>query len=196
MEKIPVLFTQKGSNYLADDRFDCWDVKRNALNYSGKAPVIAHPPCRLFGRLKGLTTAPQWEKQLGYYAIGTVRKNGGIVENPAHSDLFKITGCNLDGGCDEFGGFLIDVQLNWFGFPVRKRTWLYVCGCSRSDVPGHPLNFDMITHTVGRNSKSKTNLMKKQLEKNYRAKTPIKMIDWFAEIMVVIQEQKRVSNGY
>ena len=31
--------------------FDCWDIERNALNWPGGNPIVAHPPCRAWGQL-------------------------------------------------------------------------------------------------------------------------------------------------
>lgn len=30
---------------------DCYDKKRNALTYAGNNPVVAHPPCQLWGKM-------------------------------------------------------------------------------------------------------------------------------------------------
>ena len=43
---IPVLFCHARSNYKKVPGFDVYDLKRDALNYTGSSPAILHPPCR------------------------------------------------------------------------------------------------------------------------------------------------------
>lgn len=185
---IPVLFTSDNSLYKQDSRFDCWDAQRNALTWQGQEPAIYHPPCRLFSRMKAFSTAGKCEKFLGYWAIMSARKFGGIVEHPKGSDLWKEMGVNLSGKVDEHGGFLISVDLNWFGFPARKSTYLYIVGCSRLNLPLHPYSLDALTGVV---STSKKTNRKFYIKKNLRSQTPAAMIDWFAKIIEQIKIQKK-----
>ena len=83
--KIPVLFTAHNSLYNDNDIFDCYDVERDAFSYTGRSPLIAHPPCRLFSRLRKLSTAAIKEKQCAFFAWARVRQCGGILENQQSS---------------------------------------------------------------------------------------------------------------
>ena len=94
---IPVLFTMQKSNYLQFKECDCYDEKRNALTYNGLTAIIAHPPCRLWSRLRHFSKAPLKEKYLGIWAINKVRGIGGIVEHPAGSSLFRFMNIPMDG---------------------------------------------------------------------------------------------------
>ena len=186
--KFTVLFVSDKSYYLQDSRFDCWTKGRNALNFTGSCPVIAHPPCRLWGRLRSLSTADIVEKELALYSVDYIRKFGGILEHPAGSKLWAECGLPIPGqGYDEFGGFSISINQSWFGYPAVKNTWLYVNGCTLSELPSLPLNFNVITHVVC-SSKKKTG--KKELSKMRRDLTYPGLIDWFYQVMVVIQFNK------
>ena len=183
---IPVLFTQEKSNYNNFKIFDCYDLKRNALCYNGRVPVIAHPPCRKFSKLRGLSTAPLSEKKLAFFALSKVRQFGGILEHPRSSTLWLNGNFNLDGSVDSYGGFLRSVDLSWFGFPARKKTMLYFCGIAPGQLPPFPISLNAITHVISSTYKSE----KKEISKNMRSTTPLRMIEYFIEVMNVINENK------
>ena len=88
MKKIPVLFTEQNSSYNNYEIFDTYDEKRNALSYNSRLPIIAHPPCRLFSRLRSFSTAPIAEKKLAFFALSKIRQFGGILEHPRSSTLW------------------------------------------------------------------------------------------------------------
>lgn len=182
--KIPVLFCLPGSAYKKYVFSDCYDITRNALNYRGPQAIIAHPPCRTWGRLSHLSTAPRSERLLAMWAIQKVRTNGGILEHPAGSRLFKKMLIPLDGSPDQTGGFVVSINQHWFGFKAKKRTYLYIVGCSRSQLPALPLSFDAITHSV---SSSRNYL---ELDKSKHSETVPKLCEWLFEIQRIIELNK------
>lgn len=169
--KIPVLFVHARSNYKKLDTFDCYDEKRNALSFTGSLPVIVHPPCRLFSRLRGMSCAPPEEKELAYWAVDLVRKNGGVLEHPVGSTLWKDKNLPLPGQYDEFGGFTICINQSWFGYYAEKRTLLYIVGIKMGDLPGYPLSFDAVQKMVP------------QLTKKQRSETTVELCMYLAEII-------------
>lgn len=42
---IGALFVEADGIYFNDNRIDPYDLERDAFNYTGPHPVIAHPPC-------------------------------------------------------------------------------------------------------------------------------------------------------
>lgn len=104
---------------------DAWDEKRNAWDYEGPYPVIAHPPCGAWSSLrhlrKSLADAP-----CAVRALDQVRAWGGILEHPANSTFFDGNPPEA-GECDKWG-FTIEVQQCDWGHVARKRTWLYLVG--------------------------------------------------------------------
>lgn len=104
---------------------DCWDVTRDAHNYHGPGPVVTHPPCAHWGRLRHMAKQPT--KHLAPLAVQQVQRFGGVLEHPAHSRLWQHCALPLSGEpADEFGGYTITVnQVDW-GHTCRKATWLYL----------------------------------------------------------------------
>lgn len=186
---VTVLYVSDKSYYLKDSRFDCWTKSRNALSYSGLSPVIAHPPCRLWGRLRKMSTADIQEKELAISSVDYIRKYGGVLEHPAGSTLWDRCSLVIPGhGYDAFGGFSVSINQSWFGYPAVKNTWLYIVGCTVSELPPLPMNFDAITHTVC-SSKKKTG--KRELSKMRRDLTYPMLIDWLYEVICVIDDNKK-----
>lgn len=50
MREVAVLFARADSHYKAIDGCDVWDIERDARKWPGGAPVVAHPPCRAWGK--------------------------------------------------------------------------------------------------------------------------------------------------
>lgn len=188
--KLPVLFTQSGSNYDNYKCFDTYDFERNALTYNGSSAVICHPPCRSWGRLRGLAYRVPAEHWLAVWSVLKIRKLGGVLEHPAGSTLWKFCKLPYPGQApDIYGGFSISINQHWFGFEAEKNTWLYVCGCELKDIPPVSLNFSAVTHVVNSVKASK---VKKELSKNKRALTPVDLCFFLAHIILTINEKKGV----
>lgn len=106
---------------------NCWDEKRDARLYDGPWPVVAHPPCGPWGRLRHLSRHDS--PALALRAVEQVRSFGGCLEHPQHSLLWDAAGMSKPGELpDAFGGITIEIsQCDW-GHPARKMTWLYLVG--------------------------------------------------------------------
>lgn len=120
---------------------DCWDEARNAKLYPGPGPVIAHPPCGPWGKLRHFVKEVdrKQDPECARIAIGQVRKFAGILEHPATSLLWAEAGMpRPDSFPDEFGGWTLLLEQCRFGHPCRKLTWLYIVGCAFEDLPPIP----------------------------------------------------------
>jgi len=95
---IAVLFARDDSRYKDFNVYDVYDINRDARTFCKKMPVIAHPPCRAWGMLSHMANPREGEKQLAYLALAQVRLNGGILEHPAGSRLWKEAPLPLAGG--------------------------------------------------------------------------------------------------
>lgn len=81
---LAALFVETGGAYFGLPDVDPWDETRDARNYNGPWPVVAHPPCQRWGRFwHGSTRKPhQFEKGAddGCFAsaLRSVRRFGGV----------------------------------------------------------------------------------------------------------------------
>lgn len=191
-KEVSVLFTRKDSYYNSIECCDCYDIERNALTFTGGNPVIAHPPCRSWGRLRHFAKPLPGEKALAVWAVYMVRECGGVLEHPASSMLWRELNLPLGAQKDKYGGFTIDIDQFWFGHKARKKTWLYVCGINRQDVPAVPLKFGRATHTISTFSKLKNpTLRRPQVTKKEREYTPPDLAEWLVDLALLIGKNQQ-----
>lgn len=145
---ISVLCTHAKSNYKSIPGLDLWPDPRNAYNFSGDNPVIAHPPCAQWSRMKNFARINKEEKDLAVFCWEKVLQNGGIFEHPAGSSFFNYVAADRKN--------MLSVNQSWWGFPCTKRTYLYFHRCSAIAVP---LSFDCVTKTVNQLHSSKRSIM-------------------------------------
>lgn len=104
-----------------------FDEARDAKLYDGPWPVVAHPPCGPWGRLRFLCT--KQDPTCGPRAVEQVRRWGGVLEHPADSRLWRHCDMPRPGELpDAWGGRSFEVrQVSW-GHVCSKPTWLYTVG--------------------------------------------------------------------
>lgn len=136
---VSVLFTRSDSCYI-ELGADCWDMQRDARGYTGPAPVVCHPPCRGWGRLRHWAKPRPDEKALGLFAVECVRKYGGVLEHPYGSTLWGAAGLPKPGfPPDAWGGWTLLVEQGWWGHAAPKPTYLYIVGVTRVQVGELPV---------------------------------------------------------
>lgn len=139
MGKVAALFVCRSTHYSGLPGVDCWDEARDARNYPGPFPVVAHPPCRGWGRLRSFANVQPGELDLGRFAVEMVRRYGGVLEHPAASMLWRDCGLPAPGRRDVYG-VTMGVNQSDFGHRAPKATWLYICGVpSCVGLPSIPL---------------------------------------------------------
>jgi hypothetical protein len=128
--RVAALYTDPRGVYARMPDVDSWPAERDACGYRGPLPVVAHPPCGPWGRLRHLSRGD--DPFCAVRAVHQVRQCGGILEHPAQSQLWAR--CRLpipEGLPDAWGGYSIAIdQVSW-GHVARKRTWLYFVGIER-----------------------------------------------------------------
>ena len=180
MQPVAVLFARQDSVYKEIPHTDVYDVLRDARNFCGTAPVVAHPPCRAWGRYKAFAKPRPDEKDLARFAVAKIRRNGGVLEHPKHSDLWKDQGLPLPGkGRDEWGGWTLDVAQSWWGHKAEKRTWLYIVGVEPSRIPRMPIRLGKGTHVIGQSRKLKN---RPEVTKAEREHTPPALAEWLVDL--------------
>lgn len=136
---VCVLFVMEDSIYKSMGA-DCYDVERNALTYRGDVPVVAHPPCQLWGKMANVNFArwggehnrPGNDGGCFRFALETVNRCGGVLEHPADSYAWAAHGLLRPLAtprwmpCRE--GWVCEVWQSAYGHRARKRTWLYYRG--------------------------------------------------------------------
>lgn len=54
---IAALFVDTKGIYVRMSGIDCWTVERDARKYDAMYPVVAHPPCQLWGKMANVNYA-------------------------------------------------------------------------------------------------------------------------------------------
>lgn len=107
---IAALFVEKNGAYFNLPGIDPWDEQRDARNYEGPWPVVAHPPCSRWCRLAGLVEAhPAFSDAWKVFGLARPKREGGWEPNPC-------------------GGFTCYVEQGRYGHVAKKATWLYAFG--------------------------------------------------------------------
>ncbi len=179
-QTVSVLFARSDSNYKTLPGCDVWDIDRDARCWPGGSPVVAHPPCRAWGRLRQFAKPRPDEKQLAILAVSHVRQFGGVLEHPAESSLWLECRLPRPGEFpDEFGGWTLEIQQFHFGHRAEKLTWLYIVGCDPSGIPSIPIREGRATHCI-RPTKSYPRLP--SVTKAEREHTPPQLAAWLCDL--------------
>ena len=103
--RVSALFVEKHGIY-SELGVDLWDMERDARLYRGPNPVVAHPPCKRWGRYWGGGPSAKVKRILGddegcfAAALFAVRTYGGVLEHPEASHAWR-----------------------WFGLPPPEQGW-------------------------------------------------------------------------
>lgn len=182
---VAVLFARSDSHYKEIPGCDVYDIDRDARTWPGGAPVVAHPPCRAWGRLRHFARPRHDEKQLAFFAVEKVRKFGGVLEHPAHSTLWAAAGLPAVGEVDAFGGWTLPISQHWWGHRAEKMTWLYIVGCLPKRLPDLPIVLGEATHTIsssGRRRDGSRLKSRPEVSKAEREHTPPALAAWLVEL--------------
>lgn len=177
---VSVLCTMPASIYNDLPGTVCYDRDRDARTFSGQTPVIAHPPCRLFSRMRSFANRVPGEMNLASLCLWHVRSCGGVLEHPAQSILWDLCFLPKPGqGVDLYGGFSIQVDQVAYGHPARKRTWLYIGGHTPKSIPAPLLSPELPSGIVcGTGKRSR----RPEIPKALRSHTPRAFAEFLLEI--------------
>jgi hypothetical protein len=143
--RVAALFVETDGCYFGQDGVEPWDEARDAREYDGPRPVVAHPPCQRWGRFWHGSPRKPHQFELGddkgcfMAALIFVHLHGGVIEHPADSHAWKFFGLPIPkrgGGWtapDRYGGRSCYVEQGHYGHPASKKTWLYAIGIRFED---------------------------------------------------------------
>ncbi len=182
---ISVLFVQTDGCYANTDGIDPWDESRDARKYRGNNPVIAHPPCQLWGSLAYVNYArwggehnkPGNDKGCFDSALQSVNRCGGVLEHPANSRAWKKYKLDKPSGVGwkkSGKGWVCEVWQSAYGHRANKATWLYYIGIKKP----FDLCWDKVkgSHQVGWYDKRGKSKNKPTLSKKEANATPLKFM--------------------
>lgn len=193
---IAALYVQKDGIYYGLPDVDPWDEERDARNYEGQWPVVAHPPCARWCQLASVNEA-RWGAKIGEdggcfeAALRAVRRFGGVLEHPAYSLAWShymlpvpTRGLWVRSLWDE--GWVTEVSQSAYGHKARKRTWLYLVGepheLDWSDSPGEMM--------IGNGINSGEGTWAPKMAKREASATPIA----FRDELILMAEGAREHN--
>lgn len=176
---ITVLCANRNSVYKKIPGIDVWDQDRDAFFFTGSNPVITHAPCQQWSRMRAFSKPNADEKELAWFCLNKVLRNGGIFEHPMGSSFFKEAGITNN---------IYSIDQSWFGFPARKRTYLFFHKCKPLSLP---LMQHLPTHVLGINSKlsAAQKALRKELPKSQRSTTVLAFANW---MISSIQDSKHL----
>lgn len=188
---VAALFVEVHGIYAGIPDVDLWDKDRDARGYAGPHPVVAHPPCQLWGpfaavnfkRYGGEHNRPGNDGGCFASALRSVRTWGGILEHPASTRAWTKHGLvrpSILGWQRCFdGGWVCEVWQSAYGHRANKATWLYVSGLTPP-----PLRWDrpIGTHQIGWRDQRGKSRNKPTLSKREASATP----DEFRDLLLSI----------
>jgi hypothetical protein len=143
---VAALFVLPDGPYVGRADVDAWPEDRDARTYAGPHPVVAHPPCKRWGRYwhggpsAGVRRLKGDDDGCFAAALAAVRQWGGVLEHPEGSHAWRWFGLRTPpryGGwvpADLFGGFTCCVEQGHYGHRGRKATWIYACASALPEL--------------------------------------------------------------
>lgn len=181
MTPIAALFVRADSVYKTMPGVDAWDIERDARRWRGGGAAVAHPPCRMWGKLRQFAHGDAAEKALGPWAVQQLQRWGGVMEHPAESTLWAACGLPVPGRApDAYGGWTAEVRQCDWGHKAEKLTWLYVVGCHPDDLPAMPPRAEPTG--VIKPQRGVPRDGRKIVTKAEREHTPPALADWLVEL--------------
>lgn len=131
---IAALYVEANGVYSGLQDIDLWPETRDARNYAGPWPVVAHPPCSTWCCMAPVNQA-RYGIPIGSddgcfaAALAAVRRWGGVLEHPAGSLAWlehRLPWPPRSGWQRDLdGGWCCFVEQGRYGHSARKPTWLY-----------------------------------------------------------------------
>lgn len=184
---IAALYVQSDGCYIGLPDVDPWDKERDARLYNGPWPVVAHPPCQLWGNMAfvnykrwgGEHNKPGNDGGCFGSAFCKVVTFGGVLEHPAKTRAWDKYGLTKPSGVgwqeNHSGGWVCEAWQSAYGHRANKATWLYYFGKNKP----HELRWERPkgSHQVGFQDQRGKARNKPTLSKKEANATPIEFRD-------------------
>ena len=100
LRPVAALYVEPKGCYVGVPGVDPWDEARDARTYAGPHPVVAHPPCQLWGAMANVNFArwggehnrPGNDGGCFAAALAAVNRWGGVLEHPAKTRAWAAYG--------------------------------------------------------------------------------------------------------
>lgn len=197
---VAALYVDPRGAYSGIVGVDLWGLPvRDAREYAGSSPVVAHPPCKRWGKYWSGGPSHPGAYRLGddggcfASALAAVRRCRGVLEHPAHSHAWRAHGLAhppRDGGwvpADDQGGWTCHVEQGHYGHVARKGTWLYAVGVELPELAWGPsagrVRLDDGFHSTAERVEAKRNgHVSVKVERKWRERTP----DAFRDVLIAM----------
>lgn len=198
---IAALYVQDNGAYFNLPGVDPWPESRDARQYSGPHPVVAHPPCQRWGSMASVNYArwggehnrPGNDGGCFAAALDAVKTWGGVLEHPKASRAFAAHGIPAPRGigwhrCVD--GWVCEVWQSAYGHRANKATWLFYSG----DALPPEMDWRRVvgTHQVGQHDQRGKDRNKPTLSSKEAAATPIK----FRDVLIAMAQSVEVLFGH
>ena len=192
-----MLFARPDSFYKSLPGCDVFDITRDARTFTGHAGIVAHPPCRAWGRLRTFAKPRNDEKELALFALAAVRRNGGVLEHPRGSTLWQHASLPAPGAaCDAFGGWTLGIHQREFGHRAEKPTLLYIVGVERQELPPLPhLDLGYASHVIGGRIRVGGQGRCPDVSKAEREHTPPALALWLVVVADLARRNRAAAGG-
>ena len=98
MRTVAALCVGPRSVYKTLPDVEAYDQARDARTFPGGMPIVGHPPCRSWSAYCAHQAKPEpGERELALWVIEQLRREGGVLEQPAHSRLWAAAGLPIPG---------------------------------------------------------------------------------------------------
>ena len=162
-----------------------WTITEDARRYRGPFPVVAHPPCGLWGALAAVNYArwggehnkPGNDGGCFEAALASVCRYGGVLEHPAKTKAwpaYGLTRPRFGQWTQGSGGWVTEVWQSAYGHRADKITWLYYCGPTPPDLRWVRVRG---THRIGGHGLTPKDRSRKRLARRWSKETPIEFRD-------------------
>lgn len=190
---VAALYVQADGCYSGMPEVDAWPESRDARTYDGPLPVVAHPPCQLWGAMAAVNYArwggehnrPGNDGGCFAAALAAVNRCGGVLEHPAKSRAWAAHGLSkpVNSGWQRSGlGWVCEVWQSAYGHRANKATWLYYKGRSK------PLDLNLDrpigTHQIGFYDQRGKFANKPTLSKREANATPVAFRDALIQLAI------------